>query len=167
MHFTIAHEFDIPRDALELAVLSPDLFGKMKARLGSVKGVEQKEHRLDAGKLHRRWTFRANINVPNFAKKHVTADMLVWDEESTYAIGGHEATWEVFLKPEWQKHFSAKGNYLLVELDAGRSKRVIEGELDLRVPAVVRKVAEAFILSEVKKTFEVEAETLREMATLA
>ena len=47
----------------------------------------------------------------------------------------------------------------------GRTKRVVIGDLELKVP-VVQKVAERMIVNEVKKTFEAEAETLRDLATL-
>ena len=33
MHFEIAHEFDIPLDALELAVISPNLVDKFGAKV--------------------------------------------------------------------------------------------------------------------------------------
>ena len=41
----------------------------------------------------------------------------------------------------------------------------VVGTLELRVP-LVRQVAEKLILGEVRKTFDAEAETLRELATL-
>jgi hypothetical protein len=46
------------------------------------------------------------------------------------------------------------------------SARIIRGDLDLNVHAVVRAVAERLIVNEVKKTFEAEAVTLRDLATL-
>ena len=45
------------------------------------------------------------------------------------------------------------------------TRRVIRGDLVLNVP-VVRRLAERMILAEVKKTFDAEAATLRDMATL-
>jgi hypothetical protein len=69
------------------------------------------------------------------------------------------------VKPEWRKYFHAEGTYKLVPLERGRTRRLVEGELTLRVP-VVQKVAERAILGEVRRMFDAEAETLREMATL-
>ena len=167
MKFEIVHEFEIPLDAVELAVLSPDLFSKLKARLANMEDVKQKEHHLEDGVLHRVWAFQANVRVPLFANKLVTREMLAWDETSTYALKAHEADWSVQpnFKPEWQKFFHAEGKYKLVSTGQGRTKRTVEGELTLRVP-VVQKMAERAILGEVRKTFDAEAETLREMATL-
>ncbi len=167
MRFEIAHEFEIPLDALELAVLSPDLFAKFKERIASLEDVRQKQHDLAAGVLRRVWAYQANVKVPVFAKKVVTKEMLSWDETSTYEIKLHEASWTVApnAKPEWRKFFHAEGTYRLMPLERGRTRRVVEGELTLRVP-VVQKVAERAILGEVRKMFDAEAETLREMATL-
>ena len=64
-----------------------------------------------------------------------------------------------------EKIFQAQGKYKLVQAGQGKTKRTVEGELELRVP-VVQKMAERAILGEVRRMFDAEAETLREMATL-
>ena len=169
MRFEIVHDFDIPLDAVELAVLSPDLVSKLKAHLKNMDDVRQKEHKLEKGVLHRVWAYQASVKVPVpvFAKKMVTREMLSWDESSTYDIKKHAASWSVKpnVKPEWQKFFQAEGKYKLVPTERGKTRRSVEGELFLRVP-VVQKMAERAILGEVRKMFDAEAETLREMATL-
>ena len=168
MHFQISHEFDVPLDALELAVLSPDLLSRLRRNLSAtMEEVTQKQHELVEGVLTRVWSFQANVKVPVFAKKVVTREMLSWDEQSKYSIKTHVAAWVVVpnVRPEWQKYFHAEGTYTLLPLASGRTRRVVEGELSLKVP-VVQKVAERAILGEVKKTFEAEAATLRDLATL-
>jgi hypothetical protein len=69
------------------------------------------------------------------------------------------------VKPEWRKMFTARGTYVLEPLGSGRTRRTVSGSLELRVP-LVRPVAEKLIIGEVRKTFNAEAETLRELATL-
>jgi hypothetical protein len=169
VHFEIVHDFEIPLDALELAVLSPDLVGKYKAHLKNMEKVRQKEHRLERGILQRVWAFQASVKVPlpAFAKKVVTPEMLSWDESSTYDIKTHAASWSVRpnFKPQWEKYFQADGKYRLVSAGRGKTRRTVKGELFLRVP-VVQKVAERAILAEVRRMYDAEAETLREMATL-
>ena len=93
--------------------------------------------------------------------------MCAWDEKSTYDIKKHSSEWTILphVKPEWRKLFTAKGTYSLAQLDSGRTRRTVIGTLELRVP-LVRQVAEKLILGEVRKTFDAEAETLRELATL-
>jgi len=165
--FEVVHEFDIPLDALELAVISPNLFQELSKKLHSIESVSQKEHLLTETRLERRWSYRANIKLPAFAAKSVTPEMCAWDEQSTYDIKRHASEWTILphVKPEWAKLFVAKGTYTLSELASGRTRRTIAGILELRVP-LLRPVAEKLIMSEVRKTFDAEAETLRELATL-
>jgi hypothetical protein len=167
VHFAIVHEFDIPLDALELAVLSPNLCQKLAQRLSNVESIQQKEHVLKDERLERVWSFRANVRLPAFARAHVTPEMMTWDERYSYDIKKHCAEWSISprAKPEWRKYFSSTGSYALTALDRGRTKRTIDGTVELRIP-VVRDVAEKLITAEVRRIFDAEAETLRDLATL-
>lgn len=169
MHFEISHEFDIPLDALELAVISPTLVDELGTHLrkSGIEKISQTSHELKAGVLERVWHYQANVKIPAFAKGVVTREMCAWDEESTYDLKRHASQWTILpnVKADWRKYFSAAGTYSIVALGNGRAKRVIKGQLELRVP-VVNAVAERMIVAEVKKTFEAEAATLRDMATL-
>ena len=167
MHFEIVHEFDISLDAIELAVLSPGLVDRLALRLHNIEKVDQKTHELEGGRLARVWSYQANIKIPSFAKSYITREMCAWDEVSSYDLKTHSSDWTIdpHVKPEWKKYFTASGRYELVPMGDGRTKRVVRGELELKVP-VVQKVAERMIVNEVKKTFEAEAETLRDLATL-
>jgi hypothetical protein len=166
VHFEIVHEFDISLDAIELAVLSPGLIDKLAPRLSSIEKLKQKQHDLKNGKLERIWSYQANVKLPSFAK-NITREMMAWDEVSTYDLKTHSSSWTIkpHIKREWQKYFAASGSYELVPTKAGHTKRIVKGELTLKVP-VVRQMAERMIVNEVKKTFEAEAATLRDLATL-
>ena len=76
MQFEIVHEFDIPLDAIELAVLSPRLIEQLAPRLPDMETVIQTSHDLVDGVLKRVWSFAANMKVPDFAKPYVTKEML-------------------------------------------------------------------------------------------
>jgi hypothetical protein len=166
VQFETVHEFDIPLDAIELAVLSPRLIDQLAPRLPDMETVTQTSHELVDGVLVRVWSFAANMKIPDFAKPHLTKEMLGWEERSTYDLKTHQASWSIVprVKPEWQKYFKSSGTYSLVPRGDG-SARIVRGELELIVP-VVRPVAERLIVNEVKKIFEVEAATLRDVATL-
>jgi Protein of unknown function (DUF2505) len=172
VHFVIAHEFDIPLDALELAVISPDLVDKFSTaahRQGAgIEKVTERSRSLKNGVLERVWHYQAHVRLPKFARGYVTPEMTAWDEQSVYEMSKHRGRWTIApnVKPEWRKYFSAGGTYVIEALGDGRSRRVVEGDIDLRV-RVVRQVAERLILGEVKKAFESEAATLRDMATLS
>ena len=167
MHFEIVHEFDIPLDALELAVISPSLCQKLAHCLPNMESIQQKEHVLRDDRLERVWSYRANARLPAFARAYVTPEMMAWDERSTYDIKRHSSEWTIspHVKPEWRKYFASSGTYHLTKLDSGRTKRTVSGIVELRVP-VLRQVAEKLIVGEVKKIFDAEAETLRDLATL-
>jgi hypothetical protein len=171
VHFTIAHEFDIPLDALELAVISPSLVDKFAItvhKLGvGIETVTERSRSLKNGVLERVWHYQAHVKVPKFARDYVSPEMTAWDEQSVYEMGKHRGRWTIVpnVKPQWRKYFTATGTYVIDPLGDGRSRRIVEGDLELRV-RVVRQVAERLILGEVKKAFEAEAATLRDMATL-
>lgn len=167
MHFEIVHEFDIPLDAAELAVISPHLCQKLAHRLPNIESVQQKAHVLKDGELERLWTYRANMRLPTFARAYVTPEMMAWEERSLYDLKRHGAEWTIVphVKPEWRKFFIASGTYQLASLDSGRTKRTIAGNVELRVP-VLRQVAEKLIVGEMKKMIDAEAEALRDLATL-
>lgn len=166
MQFEIGHEFDIPRGALELAVISPDLCTKLARKLPNVESVAQREHALRGRRLERVWSYRANVKVPAFARSYVRPEMMAWDERSAYDIDEHAGEWTIIphVKADWRRYFAASGSYSLSALERGRTRRLIRGALDLRVP-VVRSVAEKLIVAEVRRMFDAEAETLRDLAT--
>ncbi|MFO0678977.1 MAG: DUF2505 family protein [Polyangiaceae bacterium] len=167
MHFSFAHGFDIPLDALELAVLSPELATLVAANVGNVESIELVKHAVQDGTLERVLRYQANVTVPPFAKNYVTRDMLAWTEDSRYDMKTRTATWKVTpkIKPEWQKYFKASGSYALRADGESRTTRVIEGDIDLLIP-VVGVVAEKLILGEVKKIYDAEAAAMKSLATL-
>jgi hypothetical protein len=168
LRFELSHDFDIPRDALELAVLSPDFLEKLATRLKNVERCAQQRHEIDGEKLLRTWFFQWNIPIPAFARAHVTKEMCAWEERTEYNLSKHSSTWAVHphIKPEWAKMFSAIGDYALVSTGENKTTRRVSGEIQVNVP-LVKQVAERFIIGEIRKNFEAEATTLREFATLA
>jgi len=168
VHFEVAHEFDIPLDAIELAVLSPDLAEKIAARLHAPEAIEQREHEVEGTRLRRLWSHRGNVKIPIWAGRSTVRDLWTWEERSVYDLRRHASEWTLVPRgrPSFQKYFTGQGSYQLFPLGAGRSRRVVSGRVELRVP-VARQLAERLIVDELKKVLAAEAETLREMAELA
>jgi hypothetical protein len=171
VHFEIAHEFDISLDALERAFTSPRLVDKLDAAIQELGvGVEKiTEHRaiLASGVLDRIRHYQARGNLAAFASAYLTREMCAWDVESVYTMASHAGRWTIVtnLKPEWREHFASSGTYAIEALDGGRSRRIVVGDIDVRLP-VVKGMAERFVLAAVRKAFDEEAATLREVATL-
>ncbi len=172
VHFEIAHEFDIPFDALELAVISPTLVDKLGAKVQElgvgIDSIRERTRSWNDGVLERVWHYPCQHSHPPVRPwlrdprdVRVGRAERLPDESASGANGPSRPTW----KPEWQRFFSSAGTYEIQPLGGGRSRRIIKGELNLQV-RVVRQMAERLIVSEVKKAFEAEAATLRDMATL-
>jgi hypothetical protein len=168
VHFEVGHEFDIPLDAIELAVLSPDLAEKIAGRLHAPEAIEQRTHEVEGTRLERLWSHRGNVKIPVWAGQTLARELWEWDERSVYDLRRHASQWTLAPRgrPSGQKYFSGQGTYQLFPLGSGRSRRVVSGRVELRVP-VARQFAEKLIVGEVRKVLEAEAETLREMAELA
>jgi hypothetical protein len=172
VHFEITHEFDVPLDALELALISPSLFDRLSAQIASkamgIESIHQKEHTFKDGILERVWSYQMNVKLPSLSDKPQSKEVWVWDEKLVYKMGSYSCAWSIVpnVKAEWQRFFSATGEYTLVSTAPGKSKRVVSGEIEVNIP-FVRQLAERMVINEVKKTFEAEAATLRDLATLS
>lgn len=167
MRISIEHEFDAPLDAVELALLSPDLATRVGRALTSIETVVQVRHELVGDVLEREWRFVAAVPLPPFARGAMAREVLAWRELRSYARGTRAARWtvEAELKPEWRRYFRSEGTWRLDRVPDGRTRRTIDGSLDIKV-AVVGPFAERLILNEVKKTLDAEAEAIRDMATV-
>ena len=96
VQFEIAHEFDIPLDALELAVVSPSLVDKLGAKVrelgGGIETIRERTRSWKDGVLERVWHYQANIRIPQFARAYVTREMCAWDEQSVYQMSRHRGS---------------------------------------------------------------------------
>jgi hypothetical protein len=70
-------------------------------------------------------------------------------------------------KPQYRRYFNAKGTYRLEAAPDGRTRRTVQGYLEISVPVpMLGGIVERMALAEVRKTYDAEAETLRRLATL-
>jgi hypothetical protein len=68
-------------------------------------------------------------------------------------------------RQEWRRWFRSQGTYKLEPVAGGRTRRTVLGELEVNVK-ILGLVAARMAVSEVRKTYEAEADTLRTLATL-
>ena len=165
VRFEISHELDAPLDAVELAVLSPDLGRRLSRLLKSIESVETVEHALENGELRRVLRFQASAPLPIFKGYNVTRDAMSWSEEWVYRLADHASTWTVFPREQWKRYFRSGGTYQLEPLPDGRTRRTVKGEIEIRA-GVLARIIERMAVSEVRKTYDAEADTLRELSTL-
>lgn len=165
MRFEISHVFDAPLDAVELAVLSPDLGALLARSLASIESVETIEHVIENGELRRVLRFQANAPLPIFKRHNVARDAMSWEEFSTYRLAAHASTWCVAPKEEWRRYVRSEGTYRLEPVQDGRTRRTVVGDIEIRL-GVIGSLVERMAIAEVRKTYDAEADTLRRLATL-
>ena len=165
MRFAISHELDAPLDAVELAVMSPALGGMLAQKVPSLESVVHVEHDLRGGELHRVLRFQASAPLPIFKGYDIGRDAMAWEERWTYRLADHASTWSVAPKDRWRRYFRSEGTYRLEPLPDGRTRRTVEGDIEIRV-RVLGGIVERMAVAEVRRTYDAEADTLRELAAL-
>lgn len=171
MRFEFIHEFDAPLDALELAMMSPELGGTLARALDAIESIQVVEHELCDGVFRRVWRFQGRAPLELLSGREITRDMMTWDERSSYRLSEHSGEWHVVPRPDvdpdagWRRHFRAEGRYLLDPLREGRTRRKVVGDLVVDVK-VVGRVVERLALTELRKAYDAEAEALRALSTL-
>jgi hypothetical protein len=165
VRFTICHEIDVPLDAVELAFLSPELGPRLGRRLASMESVTTVEHALEGGALRRVLRFQAAAPLPIFHGVDLARDAMTWEETSTYRLADHASIWSVAPREQWRRYFRSEGTYRLEPLPGGRTRRRVEGEVQIRLP-VLGPVVERMAVVEVRRTYDAEADTLRELTAL-
>jgi hypothetical protein len=167
VHFEIQHEFEAPLDAVELAVLSPDLARLFAKGLRSIESVETIEHAFSGGELHRVLRFQASAPLPIFRHHRIAKSAMSWQESSTYRLADHRSTWTVSPREEWARYVRSEGTYQLEPVTGGGTRRTVRGEIEVRLALLgLGRLVERMAVAEVKKTYDAEAETLRQLATL-
>lgn len=168
MHFEISHELDAPVDVIELAFLSPEM-GRLLA-LALAPGIESVEtvlHEVEDGELRRTLRFQASAPLSIFKGVTVARDALCWETFAFYRLADHTSTWEVKPREQYRRYFRASGTYRLEAIPEGRTRRVVAGDLEILVPVpMIGGLVERIALTEVRKTYDAEADTLRKLATL-
>lgn len=164
MRFEIQHEFDAPLDAIELAVISPDLGALLARSLPKMAAVETIEHRIEDGACHRVIRFQASAPLAIFERARVAREAMAWEEHWTYRLRDHASSWVVEPRPEYRKYLISEGTYRLEALPDGRTRRIVNGTIGIQV-AMVGAIAERMAVAEIRKTYDAEADTLRRLAT--
>ena len=164
MRFEIHHDFELPLDAVERAVLSPDLAPALARSMPpNIESVELLEHELKDGALHRVLRFQASAPFAMFRRYNVAKTAMSWEEESTYRLSEHRSSWTVTPRTEWGRYVRSEGTYRLESVGPGQTRRTVEGALDIRL-ALLGPLVERLAVAEVKKTYDAEAVTLTQLA---
>jgi len=171
LQFEFRHEFDAPRDVLELALMSPELGPLLGGAHDMLESVHTTEHNVSEGQFHRTWRFQAKAPMKILSSHNITRDMMLWDERYSYRLQDHSGTWHVIpragIDPDapWRKHFRAEGSYHLESLENGRTRRTVQGNIMIELK-VIGRVVERIAVAELRKAYEAEADALRSLCSL-
>jgi hypothetical protein len=144
-------------------VLSPELGPRLAGKVPSLESVITVEHALRDGELHRVLRFQASAPLPIFKGYDIAKDSMTWEERSTYRLADHASTWSVAPRDRWRQYCRSEGTYRLERLPDGRTRRRVDGEIDIRLP-ILGAIVERVAIFEVQRTYDAEADTLRELS---
>src|SRR5262249_35623255 len=134
VRFEIQHDFELPLDAVEQAVISPDLAPALARSMPSnIESIEMVRHELKDGELHRVLRFQASGPLPIFRRYNVAKTAMSWQEESTYRLADHRSKWTVTPQTEWGRYVRSEGTYRLEAVGQRRTRRTVEGAIDVRL----------------------------------
>jgi len=164
MKFTLTHHFDTTLERWESVLFLPELSDFVVARMPGVKAIEVLEQNDDGRIVQRKRRFLPNppASLPFFARG-VKPEMMQWVEESVYDRTTHRFTYENVpnIPASYRSYFVNRGTYELFEDRPGRVRRLITGELTLKIP-LVGGMGEKLIWKEAERNFESEAKALQE-----
>jgi hypothetical protein len=160
--FRLEHEFpDIPVEVFEEHLNHPDLI-KMLDKMPAFRSrdlVDKKEN----GDGSTTWRFKvvAGGDVPSSVRKVMSEDMLTWHEDTRFVPAEHTIYWTIVpLAAKAQSLLESKGIWKLIPNGKG-TKRVIEGQITVKVPLVGR-VVEQYLANELKRNYDVEPDIQRQ-----
>ncbi len=152
--FQLEHEFpDISLDFFEKYLNHPEL-NSMLSLMPAFRSrdlIEKQE--LESGEVHWRFKVIAGGEFPPAVTKIISPEMFTWWENSHFVPAEHCIHFNI--EPlKAQGKFEGSGQWRLIKQGNG-TKRVIEGEMNVKIPFVGR-IVESFLINELKKNYEVE-----------
>lgn len=154
--FVLEHSFpNIAVSLFEKYLNHPDLNEKMAEMPAFRSRSLEEKKELENGEIIWRFKVVAGGTVPPAIQKILSEEMFAWWEESHFFPAEHCIRWSIspFHK---QISFSGQGVWRLQSEKKG-TKRTIEGEILVNIP-FVGKIVENYLVSELKRNYEVEPE---------
>ncbi len=157
-HFAIVHDFECTPQAFWKVFFHEPYNVEVYDRIG-VKERRFLERTEDEHTIRFALRIMPKRDLPAIIKKIVGGD-LGYTEISTYYKG--KDTLDVRIEPTLLKERTKmKAVYRLEPLGEGRVRRVFEGDVNVDLPIVGKKV-EATVLEDVKRSYDIAAVTTRE-----
>ncbi|HXW53042.1 MAG TPA: DUF2505 family protein [Myxococcota bacterium] len=151
--FKLEHDFpDISLSKFIAHLNDPQLNKMLETGLSFDERKMVKRKELPSGV---EWQFhvRKHGELPAAIKRIIKSDGFSWQEKSCFVRAENRVYWEISSDSSLLR-FHGEGVWVLSPLGQG-CKRIIEGKINVDIP-LVGKMVETFIVSELKKTYEIE-----------
>lgn len=164
MKFELIHHFDADIDPFVKAVYFDDALNQALSSMKNISKREVKEITDGPEKAHRVMFIEVAAAIPKEARRFV-GERLGWNEVSTLDKKTNVITWQI--EPQVKLPIDCQGKYEMVAEGKGKVRRIITGEVKVKLPLVGKKL-ESFIVNQLVESFEEEEvlvkKFLRELA---
>ena len=159
--FRLEHDFpDIPVELFEKYLNHPELIGMLGAMPAFRSRELHQKTDLPGGATNWRFKVVAGGQLPPGVNKVISEDMLTWWEDTKFVPAEHNIYWTIVpLTEKVSELLNATGSWKLIPQGKG-TRRIIDGTVKVKVP-FVGKVVETFIVSELKRNYDVEPDIQR------
>jgi hypothetical protein len=162
MEFEITHTFDCDLATYERLFLDPEYFGFLEQNVPNIAKVEPLKVEEQGGVLVRRVRYSPKPGAYKVGPKTVPTPWTVFEEESTFDRGAHTIRFSnhPHIPNMLRDKFSNTGTLTLTPDGAGRTKRVVRGEIHVKI-FLLGKIAEKIIHKAGAELIEQEAAAMK------
>ncbi|HNU69593.1 MAG TPA: DUF2505 family protein [Myxococcota bacterium] len=161
MKFRYEHDFQCDRKKLVAAMFADGVTESLKADMKTLTDASTLEWRQDGGRIFRRVRYLLVPIIDEIAGRKVDPKWMEWIEEAEVDVESGRATFRnVPTTPSIAAIMENTGTMEFVDLGGGRTRRIVSGELKIKV-FLVGMVAEVIIADKARGLLDDEAAAMR------
>jgi len=161
MKFKYEHDFPCERRRLVEAIFDNGITERLKASMSTVTDAETLDWRRDGDRIFRRVRYLPVPMINEIAGKKVEPEWMEWVEESEIDLTACRAVFRNVPTTRGVADLLENSGVMeFFEIGGGRTRRVITGELKIKV-FLVGKIAEMIIADTARKILDDEAAAMR------
>ncbi|HPB50955.1 MAG TPA: DUF2505 family protein [Myxococcota bacterium] len=161
MKFKYEHDFPTDRNSLISAIFDNGVTERLKAHMSTVMDAQTLEWTRDGDRIRRRVRYLPVPMINDVGGKKVEPQWMEWVEESEVDLAAGRAEFRnVPTTSGIVPLLENTGVMEFVELDGGHTRRIITGELRVKV-FLVGRIAELIIADTARKILDDEAAAMR------
>jgi hypothetical protein len=158
MEFELIHHFDCDIASFEKAVYFDEELNKRLLKMPNISDRQVKEIKDEGDHARRLMFIEAAAALPKEVRS-ILGEKFGWHEVSTLDKKTHTVTFEI--QPTVKLPLECKGRYEMIAEGANKVKRVIKGEVKVKIP-LLGKTVEKIVVSQLVTSFEQEEKIVRD-----